>query len=122
MPALLTGQALVFARALGEYGATVRLSGNIPISTQLALVYTVGEVERVAPTLHVTTRDHNVDGPAPAVAHAMRASLRGRMLGRRNPGLPHAWHGELLVRTASRRCAEGTLCHSIRERRQFSTS
>jgi sulfate/thiosulfate transport system permease protein len=49
MPALLTGRALVFARALGEYGAVVRLSGNIPISTQLALVYTFGEVERVAP-------------------------------------------------------------------------
>jgi ABC-type molybdate transport system permease subunit len=48
-------RALVFARALGEYGATVRLSGNIPISTQLALVYTFGEVERVAPTI---ARDH----------------------------------------------------------------
>jgi sulfate transport system permease protein len=46
MPALLTGGALAFARALGEYGAVVLLSGNIPFSTQLASVYIFGEVEQ----------------------------------------------------------------------------
>jgi sulfate transport system permease protein len=46
MPALLTGAALAFARALGEYGAVVLLSGNIPFSTQLASVYIFGEVEQ----------------------------------------------------------------------------
>jgi sulfate transport system permease protein len=46
MPALLTGGALAFARALGEYGAVVLLSGNIPFSTQVASVYIFGEVEQ----------------------------------------------------------------------------
>jgi sulfate transport system permease protein len=46
MPALLGGAALAFARALGEYGAVVLLSGNIPFSTQLASVYIYGEVEQ----------------------------------------------------------------------------
>jgi len=46
MPAVLTGGALAFARALGEYGAVVLLSGNIPFSTQLASVYIFGEVEQ----------------------------------------------------------------------------
>jgi sulfate transport system permease protein len=46
MPALLTGAALAFARALGEYGGVVLLSGNIPFSTQLASVYIFGEVEQ----------------------------------------------------------------------------
>jgi sulfate transport system permease protein len=46
MPALLSGAALAFARALGEYGAVVLLSGNIPFSTQLASVYIFGEVEQ----------------------------------------------------------------------------
>jgi sulfate transport system permease protein len=46
MPAVLAGAALAFARALGEYGAVVLLSGNIPFSTQLASVYIFGEVEQ----------------------------------------------------------------------------
>jgi sulfate transport system permease protein len=46
MPALLSGAALAFARALGEYGAVVLLSGNIAFSTQLASVYIFGEVEQ----------------------------------------------------------------------------
>jgi sulfate transport system permease protein len=46
MPALLTGAALAFARALGEYGAVVLLSGNIPFSTQVTSVYIFGEVEQ----------------------------------------------------------------------------
>jgi sulfate transport system permease protein len=46
MPALLTGGALGFARALGEYGAVVLLAGNVPFSTQMASVYIFGEVEQ----------------------------------------------------------------------------
>ena len=34
-PALLTGFALAFARALGEYGSVVFISGNIPMKTQI---------------------------------------------------------------------------------------
>jgi sulfate transport system permease protein len=41
-PALLTGFALAFARALGEYGSVVFISSNIPLKTQIVpvLIYT----------------------------------------------------------------------------------
>jgi sulfate/thiosulfate transport system permease protein len=35
MPALLTGFALAFARALGEYGSVVFISGNMPMRTEI---------------------------------------------------------------------------------------
>ena len=34
-PALLTGFALSFARALGEYGSVVFISGNLPFKTEI---------------------------------------------------------------------------------------
>jgi len=46
LPALLSGGVLGFARALGEYGSVVLLSGNIPFSTQVASVVIFGEVEQ----------------------------------------------------------------------------
>jgi sulfate transport system permease protein len=46
LPALLSGGVLGFARALGEYGSVVLLSGNIPFSTQVTSVYIFGEVEQ----------------------------------------------------------------------------
>jgi len=36
MPALMTGFALAFARAIGEYGSIVFISGNIPYKTEIA--------------------------------------------------------------------------------------
>jgi sulfate transport system permease protein len=41
LPALLTGFALSFARALGEYGSVVFISGNRPLQTQITpeLIY-----------------------------------------------------------------------------------
>lgn len=36
MPALLTGFALSFARAIGEYGSIVFISGNLPFKTEIA--------------------------------------------------------------------------------------
>ena len=35
-PAWLTGFALAFARAVGEYGSVVFISGNLPMQTQIA--------------------------------------------------------------------------------------
>jgi sulfate/thiosulfate transport system permease protein len=35
MPALLTGFALAFARAVGEYGSVVFISGNMPMKTEI---------------------------------------------------------------------------------------
>ncbi len=45
IPAILTGAALSFSRALGEFGSIVVLSGNIPFKTQVSAVYIYGEIE-----------------------------------------------------------------------------
>ena len=41
-PAMLTGFALAFARAIGEYGSIVFISGNLPFKTEIApyLIFT----------------------------------------------------------------------------------
>ncbi len=49
MPALATGVTLTFARALGEFGSIVIVSGNIPLKTQVAQVYVYGQVESWQP-------------------------------------------------------------------------
>ena len=38
LPAILSGGALAFARALGEFGAIILIAGNIPFKTELASV------------------------------------------------------------------------------------
>ena len=45
LPAALTGGGLAFARALGEFGAVVLISGNLPFHTQVASVFIAGRVE-----------------------------------------------------------------------------
>jgi sulfate transport system permease protein len=45
IPAALTGMALGFARSMGEFGAVVLLSGNVPFSTEVGSVYIYGLVE-----------------------------------------------------------------------------
>ena len=42
---LATGALLSFARAVGEFGAIVIVAGNIPMVSQTAAVYVLGEVE-----------------------------------------------------------------------------
>jgi sulfate transport system permease protein len=42
---LLSGALLSFGRAIGEFGATVVVAGNIPFRSQTAAVYVFGEVE-----------------------------------------------------------------------------
>jgi sulfate transport system permease protein len=44
-PAILSGVALAFARAVGEFGAVVLISGNIPFDTEIASVYIFGQIE-----------------------------------------------------------------------------
>jgi sulfate transport system permease protein len=39
LPALLSGVALAFARAVGEFGAVVLIAGNIPFKTEVASLY-----------------------------------------------------------------------------------
>ena len=47
-PALVTGFALSFARALGEYGSVVFVSGNMPFKTEIAPVLIVARLEEFA--------------------------------------------------------------------------
>jgi sulfate transport system permease protein len=44
-PALLSGAALAFARAVGEFGSVILISGNIPFDTQVASVYVYKQLE-----------------------------------------------------------------------------
>jgi sulfate/thiosulfate transport system permease protein len=44
-PAIASGAALGFARAVGEFGSVVLVSGNIPFKTQVASVYIFGQIE-----------------------------------------------------------------------------
>jgi sulfate transport system permease protein len=45
LPAILSGVALAFARAVGEFGSVVLISGNIPFKTEVSSVYIAGQVE-----------------------------------------------------------------------------
>ena len=45
LPAILSGAALAFARAIGEFGAVVLISGNQPFRTEVASVYIFGQIE-----------------------------------------------------------------------------
>jgi len=45
LPAVLSGVALAFARAVGEFGAVVLISGNLPFKTEVASVYVFGRIE-----------------------------------------------------------------------------
>lgn len=45
LPAILSGTALAFTRAMSEFGATVLISGNIVGQTQVAAVQIYGQIE-----------------------------------------------------------------------------
>ena len=45
-PALLTGFSLAFARAIGEYGSVVFISGNMPMRTEIVPLLIVGKLEQ----------------------------------------------------------------------------
>jgi sulfate transport system permease protein len=48
VPAILTGFSLSFARAMGEYGSVVFVSGNVPFKTEIAPVLIVARLEEFA--------------------------------------------------------------------------
>ena len=64
VPALLSGAALAFARAVGEFGSVVLLSGNIPFDTQVSAVYIFKQVE-----------SDNADGAAAVAVVLLAVSL-----------------------------------------------
>jgi sulfate/thiosulfate transport system permease protein len=44
-PAIAAGASLAFARALGEFGSVVLISGNLPYKTEVSSVYIFGQIE-----------------------------------------------------------------------------
>jgi len=46
VPAAVTGFALAFARALGEYGSVVFISGNMPMRTEIAPLLIMTRLEQ----------------------------------------------------------------------------
>lgn len=46
LPAALTGFAMAFARALGEYGSVVFISGNLPLKTEVAPLLIMTKLEQ----------------------------------------------------------------------------
>lgn len=69
IPALLTGFALSFARALGEYGSVVFISGNMPFKTE------------IVPLLIVTKLEQYDYGGATALGAVMLVAAFGILLG-----------------------------------------
>ena len=45
-PALVTGFAMAFARAIGEYGSVVFISGNMPLKTEITPLLTITKLEQ----------------------------------------------------------------------------
>jgi sulfate transport system permease protein len=46
VPALITGFALAFARAIGEYGSVIFISGNLPMKTEILPLLIVAQLEQ----------------------------------------------------------------------------
>jgi sulfate transport system permease protein len=44
-PAIISGVALSFARAVGEFGSVVLISGNLPFKTEVGSVYVFNQIE-----------------------------------------------------------------------------
>jgi sulfate/thiosulfate transport system permease protein len=68
VPAILSGAALAFSRAVGEFGSIILLSGNIPFDTQVSSVYAFKQIE-----------SDNIDGAA-AVSVVLLAVAFGVLL------------------------------------------
>jgi sulfate transport system permease protein len=45
VPAILAGVALAFARAIGEFGSLVLITGNLPFDTEVSSVFIFGQIE-----------------------------------------------------------------------------
>jgi sulfate transport system permease protein len=45
VPAILAGVALAFARAIGEFGSLVLITGNLPFETEVSSVFIFGQIE-----------------------------------------------------------------------------
>ncbi len=50
LPGILSGLTMAFARAVGEIGAVVIITGNIPYKTEVASVFIFNRIESNDPT------------------------------------------------------------------------
>jgi sulfate transport system permease protein len=46
LPALLTGFAMAFARAIGEYGSVIFIAGNMPMVSEITPLVIIGKLEQ----------------------------------------------------------------------------
>jgi sulfate transport system permease protein len=46
LPALLTGFAMAFARAIGEYGSVIFIAGNVPMVSEITPLIIIGKLEQ----------------------------------------------------------------------------
>ena len=46
LPAIITGMTLAFARALGEYGSVIFISGNLPLKTEITTLLIMTKLEQ----------------------------------------------------------------------------
>ncbi|MBC7858863.1 MAG: sulfate ABC transporter permease subunit CysT, partial [Burkholderiaceae bacterium] len=46
LPALLTGFALAFARATGEYGSVIFIAGNMPMVSEITPLFIITKLEQ----------------------------------------------------------------------------
>jgi len=76
LPSLLTGTAMAFARALGEYGSVVFIAGNMPMKTE------------IVPLLIMTKLEQYQYAPATALAAVMLTISFGLLL---LINVLHAW-------------------------------
>jgi molybdate transport system permease protein len=81
-PALMAGAVLAWARALGEFGATITFAGNFPRTTQTLPLLTYLKLESNPPEAIVTSL------LLMAVSFAVLVGLRDRWIGGLSSGAP----------------------------------
>ena len=111
-PALLTGFALAFARAVGEYGSVIFIAGNLPM------------VSEITPLIIITKLEQYDYAGATAVASVMLVAsfvllliingLQGWTDRRVGEGALMAACSDSAGRTAQRRCALRGQCRHAR--------
>jgi sulfate/thiosulfate transport system permease protein len=91
MPAALTGFSMAFARAVGEYGSVVFISGNMPMKTE------------ITPLLIITKLEQYDYAGATAIAAVMLVSSFALLL---TINLLQAWSGGRLTRSRASQSPE----------------
>jgi molybdate transport system permease protein len=81
-PSLIAGLVLAWARALGEFGATITFAGNLPDMTQTMPLATYAALDSNPESALILSL------VMVAVAFSILIALRDRWLGRSDQGLP----------------------------------